>query len=134
MMVEIYAPTGVYRMKYKCVPVRSSSRRVAKSWTLLGASSLVPNRRLGMQGYEMQPLPRQLDNAIDYSGKYASHICHGGPAGGLGGGSGGDEGRPIETTGQKILLGIALSYMTLIVLLPFGNVFFEVCRNMDAVQ
>ena len=47
-----------------------------------------------------------------------------GGGGGLGHGSGGG-GRPVETVGQKVMLGVAVSYMMLIVIIPFFNVFVQ---------
>ena len=48
-----------------------------------------------------------------------------GGGGGLGHGSGGGSGRPIETVGQKVMLGVAVGYMMLIVIIPFFNVFVQ---------
>eukprot|EP00879_Flechtneria_rotunda_P013266 GHRR01013853.1.p1 GENE.GHRR01013853.1~~GHRR01013853.1.p1 ORF type:complete len:361 (+),score=95.06 GHRR01013853.1:652-1734(+) len=51
-------------------------------------------------------------------------ISASGPAGGLGG-HGGGRGESVDTLPKKILLGIALAYIALMVIIPFINVFIQ---------
>lgn len=60
----------------------------------------------------------------------ALHICNSGPAGGMNSGSGGGgPSREVDTTGKKVLVGIAVTYMALIVVFPFLNVFVEAFKS-----
>ena len=59
----------------------------------------------------------------------ALQICAGGPGGGLGRSSGAGPNQPPDTPGKKVLVGIAVTYMALIVIFPFINVFIEAFRN-----
>ncbi|KIY98039.1 hypothetical protein MNEG_9923 [Monoraphidium neglectum] len=54
-------------------------------------------------------------------------IRESGAAGGLGS-HGGASGDPVDTWPKRLLLGVALAYISLVVLVPFLNVFFQVCR------
>lgn len=56
-------------------------------------------------------------------------VVAGGPGGGLNSGGEGGTGRNVETTGQKALLGVAVAYMLLVVILPFGNIFVQAFIN-----
>ncbi|KAL4430652.1 hypothetical protein ABPG75_005908 [Micractinium tetrahymenae] len=56
-------------------------------------------------------------------------IAAGGGGGGGLGGHGGGPGRPVETLGQKALLGTAVGFMALIVIIPFVNVFVQAFSN-----
>ena len=53
----------------------------------------------------------------------------GGPGGGLGSASGAGGNQPVDTPGKKLLLGIAVTYMALIVVFPFLNVFIEAFKS-----
>jgi len=58
------------------------------------------------------------------------HICNSGPAGGMNRGSGGGgPSREVDTPGKKVLVGIAVTYMALIVVFPFLNVFIEAFKS-----
>lgn len=52
-----------------------------------------------------------------------------GPGGGMGSGSGAGPNQPLDTPGKKILVGTAVAYMSLIVILPFLNVFLQAFRH-----
>lgn len=52
-----------------------------------------------------------------------------GPAGGMGSGGGGNGGRQVDSPAKAALVGIAVSYMALIVVLPFFNVFVQAFSN-----
>lgn len=55
-------------------------------------------------------------------------IVAGGGGGKLGqGGSG--SGQPVETLGQRVLVGVAVTYMAMIVIIPFLSVFVEAFRH-----
>lgn len=85
--------------------------------------------------------PSILRSNNDILNNTSSHLCRhycylrtsvitaSGPAGGMNSGGPGRN-QKVDTLGKKALVGIAVTYMLLIVLLPFINVFVEVLDSM----
>lgn len=82
----------------------------------------------------LSPLPPSTEHLKRSVRSLQLHICASGPAGGMGGGSGGRPSQKVDTVGAKIMVGTAVTYMALIVIFPFLNVFIEVHRATKTQQ
>ena len=57
-------------------------------------------------------------------------VAAGGPAGGMGAAGGhGGRGEPVNTAARRVLLGVAVAYVSLVVIIPFINVFIQAFHN-----
>jgi len=110
------------------------SRRIKPSLALAGASVLLtlPTRLNYRSSFSRSKSgTSSLTNLFGHGRRGAAlHICNSGPAAGMNSGSGGGgPSREVDTAGKKVLVGIAVTYMALIVVFPFLNVFVEAFKS-----
>lgn len=84
----------------------------------------------GTRELKAAQFPRQEDRQMGRMRNSYLIVRAGGPGGGMkSGNSGGGNNQPVDTPAKMLLVGIAVTYMGLIVIFPFANVFYEAFRN-----